>query len=144
MAVDERERIALQKDLERTLGVNSAVTMMTLLPPAGWTDVVRSADLQASEQRLGARIDGSAQRLDSRIDGLEQRLDARIDGLEQHMDDRFALADSALQGVKHELLAAFRGELVAAVTTQTRTILWALLGAFVGVAGLALALARLS
>lgn len=133
MAVDERERIALQKDLERTLGVNSAVTMMTLLPPAGWTDVVRSADLQASERRL-----------DARIDGLEQRLDSRIDGLEQHMDDRFALADSALQGVKHELLAAFRGELVAAVTTQTRTILWALLGAFVGVAGLALALARLS
>ena len=109
------------------------------------------------EQRidgLGQRVDGLEQRLDARIDGLEQRLDGRIDGLEQRVDDRFeaqnreldarfAAVDARLDRLRDEVVATFRGELVAAVSGQTRAIIVAVATAMFGLGGLALSLAQL-
>ena len=55
---------------------------------------------------------------------LERRMDLRFDALEQR------------------LLASFRGELVAAITTQTRTMIFTMAGTVVSLAGVALAAAR--
>lgn len=59
------------------------------------------------------------------LDALEQRLDARLDN------------------TKDELLAAFRGELLAAVTNQTRTIMFTTLGSMTAFASVVLAMQQL-
>lgn len=66
------------------------------------------------------------------IDGLDQR----FDHLEERIDDRI----DALRG---ELLAAFRAELVTAVSGQTRAVIVATATATFGIAGLAVTLAQL-
>ncbi len=58
------------------------------------------------------------------LDALEQRLDLRFDAL------------------RNELLAAFRGELNAAITAQTRTLVFTMAGTVISLGGLALGLAR--
>ena len=60
-----------------------------------------------------------------------------LDALEQRMDLRF-------EALEHKLLAAFRGELLATVSAQTRTLVTANLGALLAVAVLAFGAAKLA
>jgi len=60
-----------------------------------------------------------------------------LDALEQRVDLRF-------EAMEHRLLAAFRGELLTAVTTQTRTLVIANMGAVLTTAALAFAAAQLA
>ncbi|MBA2318262.1 MAG: hypothetical protein H0V93_10895 [Euzebyales bacterium] len=113
MAVDERERRGLHTALVGALGEEAADTLMAQLPAVPRDDLATKADLEA----------------------LEQRMDARFEALEQRMDARF-------EAMEYRLLAAFRGELNAAVTSQTRTMIFTTTGAVVSLGGLALALAR--
>ena len=50
--------------------------MVDFLPPAGWGDLVRRADLDAAVTRLDQKIDALGARLDQRIDSLEVRIEA--------------------------------------------------------------------
>jgi hypothetical protein len=149
MAVDERRRNALFQAVARALGEDPAVTMFELLPPPE-TDLATTADLDALEERLGARIDALA----SRIDGVDARLgaridgvDARIDGLEQGIDRLGETIRTEMSLQREELLAAFRGELMAAISGQTRGIIVALTVAVitgvVGISGVAITLSQL-
>jgi hypothetical protein len=61
---------------------------------------------------------------------------AQVAALEQRMDDRF-------DALRAELLAAFRGELVAAASGQARLVIFGILGAVASIAGLSLAFAQL-
>lgn len=145
MAVDERARIQLQKSLEQTLGADSAVTLMTLLPPVGWADVATSRDvdgvrqeLRALEGRIEDRFAVQDARTDARFAQFDARFDAadaRFDALDQRLDDRFEATERRLE-------ALFRRELVAAVAGQTRTMVAGLMGTALTVGGLALAFAR--
>ena len=74
-----------------------------------------------------------------------------LDALEERMNLRFELVDHGFDGSEQRLLAAFRGELLAAVTAQshvisgqTRTMVMANLGAVMSVAALAFGAARLT
>ena len=58
------------------------------------------------------------------LDQLEQRIALRFDAVEQRM------------------LAAFRGELVTAITTQTRTMIFTMAGTVVSLTAVALTAAR--
>jgi hypothetical protein len=60
-----------------------------------------------------------------------------LDALEQRVDLRF-------EAMEHRLLSAFRGELLTAVTTQTRTLVLANMGAVLTTAALAFAAAKLA
>jgi hypothetical protein len=60
-----------------------------------------------------------------------------LDALEQRVDLRF-------EAMEHRLLAAFRGELLTTVTTQTRTLVIANMGAVLTTAALAFAAAKLA
>lgn len=62
MALDERARYALFLRLEEALGVESAETLMELLPPVGWADVATKHDLAALEDRMTLRFEVSEQR----------------------------------------------------------------------------------
>lgn len=79
---------------------------MAYLPPVGWADVATKRDLDHLEGRFEARLD----RLDARMDGVEERLSVRLETTE------------------HKVLAAFRGELNAAITAQTRSLVIAMAG----------------
>jgi hypothetical protein len=88
--------------------------------------------------------------LDHRFAALDHRfqgLDRRFEGL----DGRFEGLDGRFEALEYKLLAACRGELLAAVTAQTslfaaqtRTLVVANLGAVMSVAALAFGAAKLS
>lgn len=118
MVMDERARHELFLRLEEALGPESAETLMEALPPVGWADVATKRDLDALEHRIGLRFEG----MDQRFEGMDHRFEA----------------------MEQRLLATFRGELLNAVTTQTRTLVLANLGAMLSTAVLAFGAARLS
>ena len=132
MAIDERRRSELFRAASEVFGEEPAATMFELLPPAG-VDVATKDDIA----RLETRLDG-------RIDGLEQRIDDRFEAQRREMDARFDAFDARLDRLRDEVVATFRGELVAAVSGQTRAIIVAVATAMFGLSGLALSLAQLS
>ncbi len=125
MAVDERARHELYLQLARVLGEDQGATMMALLPSDGWADVARRPDLDRVEASLRAEMGLRFERLDDRIEAAKTETDLRIDA------------------AKDELLAAFRGELVSAVSSQTRAMIFTMAGSVAALGGLALSLARI-
>ena len=77
----DARRLRLHHSLQKTIGAAVSDDLMEFLPPSGWGDLVRRADLDATERRLDTKIDALGERLDARIDALE----ARIDGLERQI-----------------------------------------------------------
>lgn len=65
------------------------------------------------------------------------QVDAKIDGVEERMCQR-------LEATEHKVLAAFRGELNAAITAQTRSMIFAMAGLLFTATTTALAAARFS
>jgi hypothetical protein len=129
MVLDERSRHQLYLRLEEALGPDAATTLMEHLPPVGWADVATKRDLDALEQRLEHRFETTDHRfetMDHRFESLEQRIDLRSEALE------------------NKLLAAFRGELQAALTTQSRQLAIALAGTAAAVSAVAFTAAGLS
>ena len=120
MAVDERARHELYEQLARVLGPEAATTLLEHLPPGGWSDVATTRDLDQLEQRIALRFEASEVRIDARFEAV----DARIEAAEQRM------------------LAVFRGELVTAITTQTRTMIFTMAGTVVSLSAVALTAAR--
>ena len=115
MVLDERSRHELYLRLEEVLGAEAATPLMEHLPPVGWADVATNRDLDSLEQRL-----------DMRFEALEERLNLRIEATE------------------YKLLAAFRGELQAALTAQSRQLAITLAGTSGALCALAFAAARLT
>lgn len=106
---------------------------MAYLPPVGWADVATKRDLDHLQGRLESKID----RLDVKINGVEERLDVKIDGVEERLSLR-------LESTEHRLSAAFRGELAAAITAQTRSLTFAMAGLLFTATSTAIAAARFS
>lgn len=99
----------------------------------------REALRAALEPTLGA---GPTALLLEHLPPMPTELATKADLLafEERLEERFTLRLDALE---HRLLAAFRGELTQAVTSQTRTVVFSTLGAIVSLGGLALVLASL-
>lgn len=76
MSVDEARRLALHEAAAHNhWNAEAALTLMELLPPSGWGDVVRRSDLDGLEQRMDLRF----QLVDQRFAALQDHLDARIE-----------------------------------------------------------------
>jgi hypothetical protein len=56
VTVSAAQRRALHDGLVKKLGADVADTLMDYLPPAGWSDLARRADLDAMESRLKAEL----------------------------------------------------------------------------------------
>ena len=71
MTMTDADRTALHNKLTDVLGTKEASKLMEHLPPIRWDQLATKDDLKASEERLGARIDGT----NVRLDGTNVRLD---------------------------------------------------------------------
>jgi hypothetical protein len=75
MAIDERARHDLYVALEEVVGTERADTLMGLLSPVGWADVVTKQDLAALEERIDLRFE----KVDLRFEKLEDHFDAKLE-----------------------------------------------------------------
>ena len=105
---------------------------MEMMPPVGWADVATKRDLDALEERMNLRFQALEVRFDARFESMDHRFES--------MEQQFGLQ---LEATKHELVATFRGELLSAVTTRTRTLMLANVGAMLSTAVLAFGAAKL-
>ncbi len=139
MALDERSRHELFLRLEEVLGAQPAETLMEMMPPVGWADVATKRDLDAVEQRMDLRFEA----IDHQFEAIGHRFEA-IDYKFEAIDHKFEALGHRLETMEHKLLATFRGELLTAVTAQTRTLVLANIGAVLSTAALAFAAAKLA
>ena len=79
MAITDAERHRLHTKLDEMIGEEDAATLMAHLPPSGWSDVVRTRDLDQFEARMETRF----QAIDHRFESLEQRLELKIEATVQ-------------------------------------------------------------
>jgi hypothetical protein len=133
MPVDERRRSQLFEAVARALGPEHADTMFELLPSPS-TDLATRADIEALRAEMNQRLADH----DARFDRLDQRFEA----IGQRFDDQRDFLEARLDGLRDELLAAFRGELVSAVSGQTRAVIVAVAVAVFGIGGLAVTIAQ--
>ena len=64
---------------------------MSHLPPTGWSDVARKADIDAQNLRLD--------RIDARLDQKFAEIDARFDRIDARLDQKFAEIDARFDRV---------------------------------------------
>ncbi len=132
MAIDERVRSELFRAAAAAFGEEPAVTMFALLPPPD-TELATRADIDELARRLDM-VDGRLAALEQRFGGFEQRFGGLVER---------SYLDARLDGLRDEMIAAFRGELVTAVAGQSRAVIVATATAVFGIGGLAVALAQL-
>jgi len=95
MSVTEYERNQLFRWFEEHMGKEQATTMMSLLPPVGWTDLATKRDLDALAERLDTKIDHLAERMDARF----EKVDARFEALIERFDAKFDAVDARFEAV---------------------------------------------
>jgi len=128
--MDEQARYELSEKLGEVLGREPAATLMACLPPDRWDRLATKADLdpfatKADLERFATKAD--LERFATKAD-LE-RFATKADLNEVH--HRFEVLDHRLEAMEHRITSAFRAELNAAVTAQSRTMLVGLLGTVV-------------
>ncbi len=138
MSLDERERAELFELLVPNLGRDATVRLVDALPPAG-EPLATARQVTAVEERMDLRFAA----VDQRFTALEERMDLRFAAVDQRFTALEQRIDDRIGGLRDELLAAFRGELVRAVAGQTRAVIVATATAVFGVGGLAVALSKL-
>ena len=147
MVVDERSRRAMRRRLEEVLGEEHATTLMEYLPPE---EFATKRDLEGLEQRLTLRISGVEGRMDGlegHMDGLEGRMDGlegRMDGLERNMfameqrlNERIDLKIESSENRLHSAIDNLATSVAKDMVAQTRTFIFATLGALAAMAALA-------
>ncbi|MFZ9517597.1 MAG: hypothetical protein ACO288_01955 [Ilumatobacteraceae bacterium] len=142
----DARRLRLHHSLQKTIGAAVSDDLMEFLPPSGWGDLVRRADLDATERRLDTKIDALGERLDARIDALGERLDARIDALGERLDARIDALEARIDGLERQIVQ-LREEVRALGNLRTTIVLTgASLGIslFVGLGGLMVAIVQLT
>ena len=122
MAVTERQRHELLARAQDVLGPDPGATLMELLPPAGWGDVVTREVLDHRLEVLEARMDARFAQVDARF----AQVDARFAEVAGDMDARFAEVRADL----HEELRKLQFNLLAGAG-----VLVGIVGALVGFLG---------
>jgi predicted nuclease with TOPRIM domain len=166
LARDPQSRHDLYRRLSELLGAEHADTLMEALPPHSWDELATRADLfllrsdlesvkadvesvKADVESVKADVESVKADVESVKADVEsvkrdvglltigfERFDDRLDRMDERWTDR-------LETTEHKIVAAFRGELNAAVSGQTRTMVFSLLGAVLTTGSLVLAAARL-
>lgn len=130
MAVDERSRHELYVKLQEVLGPEPATTFMEMTPPVG-TDVATTQEVAAVKQEVVA-VRHEVGVLKQDVGVLKQD----VASLRQEMGFMNVDLHKDMELLRFELLAAFRGELNTALTSQMKSVVFANTSLFVAFAGL--------
>lgn len=154
MQVDERRRGELFRAAAQTFGEEQAETMFAMLPPPG-TELATRADLELFASHMDQRfvgvdarfagVDARFTSIDARFDAVDARfdaVDARFDAIEERMEHQRELLEIRMDAIRDQMIGVFRGELIAAVSGQTRSIIVAVTTGVVGLTGLTFTLAQ--
>lgn len=133
---EKQDSDRLRSALEDTLGVEASTLLMDRLPR---TDDPAPA---TREDVAGVRTEVLEVRRD--LDGVLAQLRQEITSLRSGTAHEFTLVRTEIRETHYEMLACVRGEMIAAITTQTRTLLFGLVGVLLAVIPLALVLAQLT
>ena len=146
MGIDERARHDLYQQLEQALGEEATATLMSYLPPVGWADVAPRTDLDhlrvagtADLDRLGAEMRGEMAVL-----GNEMRGEMAVLGNE--LRGEMAVLGNELRGEMAVLgneIERLRGDFHRDLAVQTRTLIFSMLGAIIGLGTLALGVSQI-
>ncbi|MGH3665252.1 MAG: hypothetical protein ACRDU8_04030 [Egibacteraceae bacterium] len=140
MVVDERSRHALYQHLAELLGSEDATTLMEHLPSLGWGDVATRRDVTAEVALLRADLTTLRIDLQGQIGGLCKDLE----GQRTDLEGQIRTVRSGMGEMEQRIIAAIRGELVKAVTSQTRLMIFSLIASLGTLGGLLLTAVRLS
>ena len=110
MTISERERLALYRRLEDTLGTDHADTLMELLPPTGWGDVATRADLHATATELRGEMAELRGEM-AQLRGEMGEVRGEIAVLRGDMLAGFAAVDQQIAGLKLEIVGMQRSYL---------------------------------
>jgi predicted nuclease with TOPRIM domain len=151
--VDDRERRRLYDALVAVLGEEQAATMMELLPPVGWGDVMRHADgvaLRAEMTALRASLEGQMAELRASLEAQMAELRAELRGETAELRAELRGEMAELRGEMAELrgeMAELRGEMAelrGRVGALVPKMVLANIGLAATVFGLTLAAAKLA
>ena len=99
MPSSEAERFTLHQTLRSLMPEAVADTLMSHLPPSGWSDIARQADLDAQSLRFD-RIDAKFVEIDARFDRIDAKfveIDVRFDCIDAkfvEIDKKFVEIDA--------------------------------------------------
>ena len=99
MTISDAQRHKLHTRLDQVLGEEDAAVLISHLPPSGWSDVVRTRDLDQLEARMDARfvaIDARFAAMDSRFDTMDARFQGALERALREQTNRFFLGMLAL------------------------------------------------
>ena len=108
MPSSEAERFTLHQTLRSLMPEAVADTLMSHLPPTGWSDIARQADLDAQSLRFD-RIDAKFAEIDARFDRIDARLveiDVRFDRIDAkfvEIDKKFVEIDARFDRIDARL-----------------------------------------
>lgn len=171
MDVTDQQRTTLTDELNRLLGAEATTILMAHLPRGGVEALATREDIAALRAEMATKDDlarfatkDDLARLDSKVDLFRSEMEATLRGmatraeltdLRDHTDRGFAKIDDAfhvliecmtsLEGrvevMGQSFRAEVRGELLAAITSQTRALIISLISALAIVSALAFAVA---
>lgn len=102
--MDHANRDQLYRSAVRALGQEEADTLMASLPPADWTDLARTSDLDA-------RFLFTDTEMDRRFTETNTEMDRRFNEAEHRMELRFEKVDVQFEALEHKLTASFEATL---------------------------------
>lgn len=101
MPSSEAERFTLHQTLRGLMPEAVADTLMSHLPPTGWSDIARQTDLEAQSLRFD-RIDAKFVEIDARFDRIDAKF-VEIDKKFVEIDARFDRIDARLDRIDARL-----------------------------------------
>ena len=108
MPSSEAERFTLHQTLRSLMPEAVADTLMSHLPPTGWSDIARQADLDAQSLRFD-RIDTKFAEIDARFDRIDAKfveIDVRFDCIDAkfvEIDKKFVEIDARFDRIDARL-----------------------------------------
>ena len=101
MPSSEADRFTLHQTLRSLMPEAVADTLMSHLPPTGWSDIARQADLDAQSLRFD-RIDAKFVEIDKKFVEIDARFD-RIDAKFAEIDKKFVEIDARFDRIDARL-----------------------------------------
>ncbi len=138
MLIDDRSRTDLHNALANALGSDQADTLMTLLPPVGWSDLVTHRDLAAATAGTHAEIADLRTELKTEMAGLRTELKTEMAELRTELKTEMA---ELRTDVRTEI-AGLRSDLTRELSASVRTMLLANMGSVLSAVSLAFVAAR--